>query len=90
MLLHGYGLSLALLAELLHDSNDTSIAEALEDKSHAIAALAELVDGLGGGKALNASLNALCTKPAEQPRQPAGAAALLGLAKLASEFLSEP
>lgn len=60
MLLHGHGLSLTLLAELFHDSNDTSVAEALEDKAHAVAALAELVNGLGGGEALNASLNALC------------------------------
>lgn len=31
VLLHGCGLSLALLAEFLHDSNDTAVAKALEN-----------------------------------------------------------
>ncbi len=31
VLLHGHGLSLALLAEFLHDSDDSAVAKALEN-----------------------------------------------------------
>lgn len=79
-------MSLSFASETLEHTDNAVVANALQDETHAVAALGKLILGLRGSDTFDASLNAFRSPATHEAGEPS---VLLSLTNASSNFLAE-